>query len=233
MDEAETGSRGAREGQIASDPWSRKRFMAMVGGAGAASAFSTLLAACGGGEEEPPDAEPTTGSAGGDLGIVQYALTLELLEEDFYDQILESGELKDPKVRKLVEEVYGNEKEHADALRLTVENLGAVPNEAPETDFDAVLAGGEPTIIETAALVENLGAAAYLGQAPRIENPRILEAALSIHTVEARHAARFNELARNGFESGKQLVGSIPDGPFSKPMDMETVLKKVQPFLAS
>ena len=47
-------------------------------------------------------------------------------------------------------------------------------------------------MLETAAAVENLGAAAYLGQARRIQTKEILAAALSIHTVEARHAAALN-----------------------------------------
>ncbi len=57
-------------------------------------------------------------------------------------------------------------------------------------------------------------------------------AALSIHTVEARHAAALNRLAGNGFAGGGALVGSIPDGPLAKPMTMSAVLRQVKPFLA-
>ncbi len=66
------------------------------------------------------------------------------------------------------------------------------------------------TVLTTAAEVENLGAAAYLGQAAAIENPDILAAALSIHTVEARHAALLNT-----------LIGEdpTPDGAFAVPAD--------------
>ena len=210
--------------------------MAMVGGSGAAGAFATLVAACGGGGETTTSAEDVPESANkppGDLNIVQYALTLELLEEDFYDQVIKSGEVGDADAMRLIREVYGNEKEHADALRLTVEQLGGVPNERPETDFERVIDGGEERIIATAAEIENLGAAAYLGQADKIQAPEILAAALSIHSVEARHAARFNELAGNGFQTGRPLEGMVPDGPFAVPMEMDTVLQRVQPFLAS
>jgi hypothetical protein len=51
--------------------------------------------------------------------------------------------------------------------------------------------------------------------------------------VEARHAAALNELAGNGYTAGEPLVGSIPDGPFAQPMDMQEVLKEIQPFLKS
>ena len=78
-------------------------------------------------------------------------------------------------------------------------------------------------MLELAATVENLGAAAYLGQAANIESPEILAAALSIHSVEGRHAAVLNVL--NG-------EPPTPDGAFAKPADMQTVLDSVQPFLA-
>ena len=70
----------------------------------------------------------------------------------------------------------------------TVEKLGGKPKR-PKTNFDAVIDGGVNKILETAAVVENLGAAAYLGQAGRIQSKEILAAALAIHSVEGRHAA--------------------------------------------
>ena len=48
-----------------------------------------------------------------------------------------------------------------------------------------------------AAAVENLGASAYLGQAPNIQSKEILAAALAIHTIEARHAATLNTSAQD------------------------------------
>ena len=63
-----------------------------------------------------------------------------------------------------------------------------------------------------AATVENLGAAAYLGQAGNIQSKEILAAALAIHTVEARHAATLNTLLK---------LSPTPDGAFAKPMTHE------------
>ena len=214
------------------DAGSRAQFLKIAGGAGAAGALAIFMAACGGDDEEPSGggASGDSGSSGGgggkaskgDLAIVNYALTLEYLEADFYQQVLDSGEVKDKKVGEVAMEISENEQEHVAALKATVEQLGGTPAKKPQTNFEDVLAGGEKMILETAAAVENLGAAAYLGQAGNIKSPEILAAALSIHTVEARHAAVLNQVI------GKSIV---PDGPFAKPATMDEVLKMVKPFI--
>ena len=99
--------------------------------------------------------------------------------------------------------------------------------------FQSVIDGGPDKILEAAATVENLGAAAYLGQAGNIKSKEILAAALSIHSVEARHAATLNAVIGAGFKGSGPLNGSIPDGAFAKPMAKEDVLKAVQPFLTA
>jgi hypothetical protein len=125
------------------------------------------------------------------------------------------------------------EQAHVDALLATVKQLGGTAAREPATKFDDVLAGGPAKILQAAATVENLGAAAYLGQAGRITSKDVLAAALSIHSVEARHAAALNALAGRGFQGSGPLDGSLPDGPFAKPMTMDAVLAAVKPFLAA
>ncbi|HYP48353.1 MAG TPA: ferritin-like domain-containing protein [Thermoleophilaceae bacterium] len=214
---------------LAKDPASRKRFFKMMGGAGAASAFAVFLAACGdddegsaGGTTTAQQKKKEKKAAGGDLEIVQYALTLEHLETDFYNAVLDSGVIKDAKLGKVATAIRDNEQEHVDALTATVEKLGGKPQK-PKTNFDAVIEGGAKMVLQTAATVENLGAAAYLGQAGRIVSKEVLAAALAIHTVEARHAAALNSVV------GKTIV---PDGAFAKPASMAEVLPQVKPFLA-
>ena len=81
----------------------------------------------------------------------------------------------------------------------------------------------EKEILELAATVENLGANAYLGQAGNIQDKEILAAALSIHSVEARHASVLN-----------LATGANPvQGAFAKPATADEVLKAVKPFLAN
>ena len=211
--------------ELARDDSSRKRFLKMMGGTSAAAAFTIFLAACGEDEKKKSGGEPKQSSGGGsmkgDLEIVQYALTLEHLETDFYDAVIKSGVIKDKALAEVATAIRDNEQEHVDALTKTVEQLGGKPMK-PKTTFDAVIKGGAQKVLETAATVENLGAAAYLGQAGRIKSKEVLAAALSIHTVEARHAAALNKVV------GKTIV---PDGAFAKPASMEEVLPLVKPFL--
>ena len=209
--------------ELARDPSSRKRFFKMMGGTGAAAAFSIFLAACGGDDETEKSGQSKSKKAGGqDLEIVQYALTLEHLETDFYNAVIDAGVIKDRSLAETAKLIRDNEQEHVDALTSTVKQLGGKPKR-PKTTFDKVIAGGPDMVLETAATVENLGAAAYLGQAGRIQSKEILASALAIHTVEGRHAAALNRVV------GKTIV---PDGAFAKPASMAEVLPKVKPFLA-
>jgi len=226
--------------QIQDDPATRKRFLKMVGGAGATGALGLLIAACGGDDSKrgaTTTGAATTmaakGSATSDVAIVNYALTLEYVEADFYDQAVRSGQIKDRTVADLAKRIGEAEQAHVDALTATVQKLGGTPARKPATKFGDVIGGGPAKILQTAAVVENLGAAAYLAQAPRIESKEILAAALSIHSVEARHAAALNELTGRRFRGNGPLDGSLPDGAFANPMTMDQVLSQVQPFLAA
>jgi rubrerythrin len=208
--------------RIAADPVSRRRFLAVGGGTTAAG---LLLAACGD-DDETTSSTTTMGDdtasqfGEGDLGIVNYALTLEYLEAAFYDEAAKSGLFSGDDLA-LIKAIGKSEQEHVDALTATAKDLGGEPAPVPETKFPL---DDAKSVLDLAATVENLGAAAYLGQAAAIESPDILAAALSIHSVEGRHAAALNVL------TGQTPT---PDGPFAKPADMETVLAEVQPFIVS
>jgi hypothetical protein len=221
---------GSAAKRVLRDPVSRRKFMALSGGT---ASLSLLIAACGDDDDggDTTSSSSTTTSAGGDadalaqfgegdLGIVNYALTLEYLEAAFYKEVASSGLFKGDDLA-LIEEIGRNEDEHVAVLTSTVKQLGGTPAPIPKTQFDTTDAG---VVLQTAADVENLGAAAYLGQAAAIESPEILAAALSIHTVEGRHAAALNTLT-------DQVI--TPDGAFAKPADAQTVLDSVQPFIVS
>jgi len=224
--------------ELADDPSSRKRFFKMMGGAGAVSAFGVFLAACGDDKKDAATtsstAEPASADDGmkEDLAVLNYALTLEFLEARFYKQVIASGIVKDPKVGAIATKFGETEQEHVDALKATITKLGGTPVKAPATVFEKTLEKGLMAVLNAAADVENLGAAAYLGAAGRITNKEVLAAALSIHSVEARHAAALNQLLGRGFGGKGGLKGTLPDGAFGKGMDEASVLAAVKPFLA-
>ena len=229
--------------ELRDDPASRKRFLSMAG-AGAAGGLAILFAACGDDNNsgstdtgtatsEDPTPEATPEETSGDLAIVNYALTLEYLEADFYAQVIDSGLVKDKKLAELAKALGQQEQEHVDALIATAEKLGGPPADKPETKFEDVLSGGLEMVLNTAATVENLGAAAYLGAAGGIKDKDILAAALAIHSVEARHAAALNQLVGRSFKGDGKLEGSLPNGAFAKGMSMDEVLEQVKPFIAS
>jgi hypothetical protein len=207
--------------RIASDPVSRRRLFA-VGGTGAAAA---LLAACGSDDETSTSSTAAAGGEDmasqfgeGDLGIVNYALTLEYLETAFYNDAARSGLFKGDDLA-LIKHIADTEQQHVDALIATAKKLGGPAAKAPKAEFPLK---DPKSVLKLAATVENLGAAAYLGQAANISSPDILAAALSIHSVEGRHAAALNVLT--GAEP-------TPDGAFAQAADMQEVLDQVQPFL--
>ena len=228
--------------ELADDPSSRKRFFKMLGGAGAVSAAGVILAACGDDDDTAASGSPASSGSGAaasemdvksDLDILNYALTLEYLEAEFYAKVIDSGLVKDKAVVEIAKKFGQSEQEHVEALAATIEKMGGKPVAAPETKFEQTLDKGLKTVLQTAATVENLGAAAYLGQAAKIKSKEVLAAALAIHSVEARHAAALNILVGRGFGDGKGgLEGALPDGPFAKPMDDKAVLAAVKPFLA-
>jgi len=211
--------------RLVRDDVDRKRFLKMAGGAGAASFGAFVLAACGSSSNTASTAStaaagttPTGAANGGDVAIANYALTLEYLETQFYEKVVAAG-LFTGKVGALIKSFGTQEKTHVEALKGTVEKLGGTPAAPPTGKFPITSA---TQVAELAYTVENLGAAAYLGQAASIQSPEVLAAALAIHSVEARHAATLGTLVK------KSLT---PDGAFAKPADMSTVLAAVKPFL--
>jgi rubrerythrin len=206
-------------------PQSRRKFLAVGGGSAALAAF---LAACGSDSSSSTTTTDSTAMSGGksetaefgkgDVGILNYALTLEYLETAFYAEVVKSGLFKGADlatIRKFGQE----EAEHVQALTQAVKSLGGKPAAEPKTEFPLKDA---KSVLELAGTVENLGAAAYLGQAANIQSPEVLASALAIHSVEGRHAAALNTLL------GESIT---PDGAFAVPADVPTVLKSVEPFI--
>jgi hypothetical protein len=129
---------------------------------------------------EPADAA----TAKRDVDILNYALVLEYLQSAFYTETEREGALRGRAKRASI--VLGAvERAHVKALR---DVLGTAAVARPVFNFQGVTEQQTP-FLRTAVAFEDLAVAAYKGQATRIQAKPLLVAAVSIHSVEARHAA--------------------------------------------
>jgi hypothetical protein len=201
---------------------SRKRFLAAAGGSA-----TLLLAACGGTKKQstPGGSNPNTGAGlgtdqfgKGDIGVLGYALTLEYLEADFYGKALASGKLSG-QAAALARTFHGHELQHVATLEAAIRQLGGQPPARPKTQFQLT---DQKSILAVASTLEGVGADAYLDQLGRLESKALLSTALSIHTVEARHAAAINSLL------GTDIA---PDGAFPRPALASDVLQQLKAFV--
>jgi hypothetical protein len=226
--------------QIDKNPSSRRTFLnrsALAGG--------TLLALGGGTgfalaqEDDDTAAEEMTATfddvEGTDIDVLNYALSLEHLENTFYREALETfdenhfmeaealqsfSEANRQAVFGYVQTVAEHEAAHVDVLTQAVELLSGEPAQEASYDF------GVETVDDFLALgqvLENTGVAAYAGAGPYIESPDLQGAALSIHSVEARHAAILNWV--NG-------ESPFPNA-FDPPSSQQEVLDAVSQFIVS
>ncbi len=157
---------------------------------------------------------------GGDVEILNFALTLEYLEAAFYTQGLKRVSGLSGDAKSLATEIRDNENEHVAALMKTIQDLGGTPVKAPGVDFGDGFAD-EKAFLGLAQTFEDTGVSAYNGAAPMIESIDVLAAAGSIVQIEARHAAAIRLL--NG--------EPITDGSFDKSLEMQAVLDAVKPFV--
>ena len=154
----------------------------------------------------------------GDIDILNYALTLEYLETAFYKKAIADGALKG-QYANFAKVVGQHEAAHVAALKKT---LGGKAVKQPRFDFQGTTAD-QATFAKTAMTVEDLGVEAYQGQAGNIKTPAVLMAAISIHPVEARHAAWIRSIMGKG--SGNP---SPAPQAFNPAKDMDAVLAAVQ-----
>lgn len=137
--------------------------------------------------------------------ILNYALTLEHLEAAFYKKANEAASSLIPTepARGAIKLIGAHEAAHVKLLEGTIKSMNATPVSAPAFDFTA--GGAFPnvfsdytTFLAVAQAFEDTGVRAYKGRAGEITGGGdLLEAALNIHSVEARHAAHIRYMRRN------------------------------------
>ncbi len=177
-------------------------------------------AACGASAVAPfvTNALAATGSS--DLEILNFALTLEYLEADFYQvkgkSVGLSGEAK-----QLASSFGDEEAEHVAALTNAITSSSGKPVKQPMFSFPV---SDQHSFLKLAYVLENTGVGAYNGAGPALTNKMLLAAAGSIVQVEARHAAAIAVL------TGAKIT---PTGAFDKPLNKQQVLAKAGPLIKS
>jgi hypothetical protein len=155
-------------------------------------------------------------SGADDVAIVNFALTLEYLEAEFYARATKLG--LSGEVAKLARVIRDDEVQHVDALTATVRKLGGTPARKPTFSFPD---SDEKSFLKLAQTLEDTGVSAYNGAAPAIGSKEVLGSAGSIVQVEARHAAAI------------RLQNKAVPAPeaFDKTLAQAQVLAAVKPFI--
>ena len=156
---------------------------------------------------------------GGDVDVLNFALTLEHIEAAFYTRAIIKGRNMSGDTMRLVREIRDNETAHVDAITQTIKGLGGMPAAAPKVGFGNVFTSEKP-FLKLAQTLEDTGVSAYNGAAPSIRSGDVLAAAGSIVQVEARHAALI-----------RLMRGETPaPAAFDPALDQQKVLDAVMPF---
>lgn len=133
---------------------------------------------------------------------LQLALVLEYLEDEYYRMGLDASGLIPSTDRPVFMQISKHESAHVTFLKAALTSLGETPGMKPMFDFTA---GGNfnpftdyNQFLILAQAFEDTGVRAYKGQAGNVMgNKQVLQAALQIHSVEARHASQVRRMRAN------------------------------------
>jgi hypothetical protein len=185
---------------------------AAVSGGAILSAFApSAFAASGHGR-------PPASFGKGDVGILNYALTLEYLEAAFYNGATAANMSLTPQTAAFLKIVTKDENAHVAFLK---EHLGSKAAKEPSFNFKGANTSPE-MFTKTSQVLENTGVHAYSGQALNIKSAAYVKAAISIVTIEARHASVIGLL---NDPTGEMIA---PNGPFDTPLSAAKVLAAVK-----
>ncbi len=153
-------------------------------------------------------------------GVLEFAYVLENLEAEFYKAVLGQSGLAAqnaafaPVRAKLtdiekatLDQIRKHEVAHVAFLKGQISAMGGKPATFTGAEFDftagqgsgtgplAVATSDKGALLAGAQAFEDTGVRAYKGQAANLmSDPAVLQAALQIHAVEARHAARLRRM---------------------------------------
>lgn len=150
---------------------------------------------------------------------LQLALTLEYLEDEYYKIGLAAANLIPASDKVVFQQISKHEDAHVTFLKSTLTSLGTAPAAKPTFDFTVNGAFSPFTnyqqFLILAQAFEDTGVRAYKGQAGNVmSNKDVLQAALQIHSVEARHASMVRRMRANKgwieLASGGSGSGGMP-----------------------
>jgi hypothetical protein len=155
-----------------------------------------------------------------DIAILNFALTLEYLETNFYKVKAKAVGLSGE--AKAYATLFGDEEaEHVSALTSAIKAGGGTPAAMPTFVFPVT---DEASFLKLAYTIENVGVGAYNGAGPSLKSKALLGAAGSIVQVEARHAATLGLLTNQSV---------VPNGGFDKALTTKQVLAAAGPLIKS
>lgn len=152
------------------------------------------------------------------LDVLNFALTLEYLEYYFYQAGTAASGLipaGTPAVAAITT-IRDHELAHVNLLKGAITASGGTPVAFTAAQFDYTAKGNFPTVfsnyptfLAVAQGFEDTGVRAYKGQAPNLmSSPSVLQTALQIHSVEARHASHIRQMRAT--TAGGGVVGLKP-----------------------
>ncbi len=189
-----------------------------VGAAGVMSGGAVLSALAPQALAATANGRPPASFGAGDIGILNYALTLEYLEAAFYNGATAANLPLSAQAQAFLKVTTRDENAHVAFLKKA---LGSKAAKVPKFNFQGANTNAE-MFMKTAEVLENTGVHAYSGQALNIKHAAYVKAALSILTVEARHASVIGLLNE---PAGAAIT---PNGPFDTPLTAPKVLAAVK-----
>ena len=166
--------------------FARRGFLRAAGTATLSATAVALIAGC---ESMAMQQTAASGSAEGDIRILNTAIAAEHEAVAAYAVGAGSGLLKKP-VLDLAVQFQGHHKEHVNVLASTVTKLGGTPVSAKRRyDFPVSKLKSQADVLAFAAGLERGAVSAYLGAVPILANRDLAKAAASILGDEAMHWA--------------------------------------------
>lgn len=158
------------------------------------------------------------------VSALQLALTLEYLEDEFYDLALQSGVIPaGSREEKVYMQISKHEQAHVDFLVAGLTDAGVTPVSKPTFDFTVGGAFdpfntngvGQATayaqLLALAQAFEDTGVRAYKGQAGELMGTPYITPALQIHSVEARHASEIRRIrGLKGWITNNERGAGVP-----------------------